>query len=145
MRHFIVECWDSVMNHDFNPLKHIPDLQVRHMVLQILAWMWCVAFSLYVGSWYVMGITFATHFLLIAAIALTIATFKISENVYKFKEGYQTENRARGSVIYRDKNGNPYKVKLPKKLNSYVNLYKNLHEKVFIEINLIYLDFIILR
>ena len=136
MRHFIVECWDSVMNHDFNPLKHIPDLQVRHMVLQILAWMWCVAFSLYVGSWYVMGITFATHFLLIAAIALTIATFKISENVYKFKEGYQTENRARGSVIYRDKNGNPYKVKLPKKLNSYVNLYKNLHEKVFIEINL---------
>ena len=33
---------------------------------------------------------------------------------YKFKEGYQTENRARGSVIYRDKNGNPYKVKLPK-------------------------------
>ena len=114
MRHFIVECWDSVMNHGFNPLKHIPDLQVRHMVLQILAWMWCVAFSLYVGSWYVMGITFATHFLLIAAIALTIATFKISENVYKFKEGYQTANRARGSVIYRDKNGTPYKVKLPK-------------------------------
>ena len=114
MRQFISECWDSVMNHDFNPLKHIPDLQVRHMVLQILAWMWCVAFSLYVGSWYVMGITFATHFLLIAAIALTIATLKISENVYKFKEGYQTANRARGSVIYRDKNGNPYKVKLPK-------------------------------
>ena len=114
MRQFIAECWDSVMNHDSNPLKHIPDLQVRHMVLQILAWMWCVAFSLYVGSWYVMGITFAVHFLLIAAIALTIATFKISENVYKFKEGYQTANRARGSVIYRDKNGNPYKIKLPK-------------------------------
>ena len=114
MRHFIVECWDSIMNHDFNPLKHIPDLQVRHMVLQILAWMWCVAFSLYVGSWYIMGITFAAHFLLISAIALTIATFKISENVYKFKEGYQTSNRARGSVIYRDQNGNPYKVKLPK-------------------------------
>ena len=78
MRQFIVECWDSVMSHDFNPLKHIPDLQVRHMVLQILAWMWCIAFSLYVGSWYVMGVTFATHFLLIAAIAITIATFKIS-------------------------------------------------------------------
>jgi hypothetical protein len=84
------------------------------MVLQILAWMWCIAFSLYVGSWYVMGVTFATHFLLIAAIALTIATFKISENVYKFKEGYHSANRARGSVIYRDKYGNPYKVALPK-------------------------------
>ena len=114
MRQFIVECWDSVMNHDFNPLKHIPDLQVRHMVLQILAWMWCIAFSLYVGSWYVMGVTFATHFLLIAAIAITIATFKISENDYKFREGYHSANRARGSVIYRDKYGNPYKVELPK-------------------------------
>ncbi len=114
MRQFIAECWDSIMDHDLNPLKHIPDLQVRHMILQILAWMWCVAFSLYVGSWYVLGITFSAHFLLIAAIALTIATFKISENVYKFKEGYQTANRATGSVIYRDKNGNPYKVKLPK-------------------------------
>ncbi len=108
MRQFIAESWDSVMNHDFNPLKHIPDLQVRHMVLQILAWMWCVVFSLYVGSWYLMGITFAVHFLLIAAIVVTIATFKISENVYKFKEGYNSVKRARSSVIYRDKNGNPF-------------------------------------
>ena len=114
MRQFIVECWDSVMNHDFNPLKHIPDLQVRHMVLQILAWMWCIAFSLYVGSWYVMGVTFATHFLLIAAIAITIATFKISENVYKFREGYHSANIARGRVIYRDKYCNTYIVELPK-------------------------------
>ena len=67
MRQFIVECWDGVMNLDFNPLKHIPDLQVRHMVLQILAWLWCIMFSLYFGSWVVMGITFAAHFLLIAA------------------------------------------------------------------------------
>ena len=115
MRQFIAECWDSVMNHAFNPLKHIPDLQVRHMILQILAWMWCVAFSLYVGSWYVMGITFAAHFLLIAAIAVTIATFKISENVYKFKEDYHSTKRERGSANYRDKNENLYKVKLPKK------------------------------
>ena len=30
------------------------------------------------------------------------------------KEGYHSANRARGSVIYRDKYGNPYKVELPK-------------------------------
>ena len=35
-------------------------------------------------------------------------------NLYKFREGYHTANRARGSVIYRDKYGNPYKVELPK-------------------------------
>ena len=86
MRQFIAECWDSVMNLDFNPLKHIPDLQVRHMILQILAWMWCVAFSLYVGSWYVMGITFAAHFLLISAIAVTIATRLISVEIFAGSE-----------------------------------------------------------
>ena len=102
------------MNHNYNPLKHIPDLQVSHMILQILSWLWCIVFSLYVGSWYVMGITFAAHFLLIAATAVTIATFRISERVYKFKEGYHSVNRSRGSGIYRDKDGNPYNVDLPK-------------------------------
>ena len=114
MRSFIVECWDGVMSHDYNPLKHIPDLQVRHMILQILAWLWCIVFSLYIGSWVFLGLTFAAHFLLIAAIAVTVATFTISERVYKFKEGYHSASRARGSVIYRDKDGNPYSVNLPK-------------------------------
>ena len=50
MREWIYDCWNSVMNMDRNPLRHIPDLQVRHMVLQILAWMWCIVFSFLVGS-----------------------------------------------------------------------------------------------
>ena len=36
MTEFIYDCWNGVMNHNKNPLKHIPDLQVRHLVLQIL-------------------------------------------------------------------------------------------------------------
>ena len=63
---------------------------------------------------FVLGLTFAAHFLLIAAIVVTIATFTISERVYKFKEGYHSANRARGTVIYRDQDGNPYIVDLPK-------------------------------
>jgi hypothetical protein len=47
MREFIHTSWHGVMNHHVNPLKHIPDLQVRHMVLQVLAWMWCIVFSMY--------------------------------------------------------------------------------------------------
>ena len=42
MREIVYDSWNGVMNHNKNPLKHIPDLQVRHMVLQILAWMWCI-------------------------------------------------------------------------------------------------------
>ena len=50
MREFVYDSWNSVMNADINPLRNIPDLQVRHMVLQVLAWMWCIVFSFYVGS-----------------------------------------------------------------------------------------------
>ena len=114
MRTWVIECWDGVMNQWYNPLKYIPDLQVRHMVLQILAWMWCIAFSLYLGSWVVLGYTFVAHVVLILAIVVTVATFRISENVYRFKDGYHSMGRARGTVLYRDKHGNAYKVPLPK-------------------------------
>ena len=114
MRIFIAECWDGVMSHDLNPLRHIPNLQVRHMILQILAWLWCIVFSLYVGSWFVLGLTFTAHFLLIFAIVVTITTFTFSEQrTYKIREGYHSANRVRGSVIFRDNYGNPYKVHLP--------------------------------
>ena len=36
MRQTIYEMWNSVMNADHNPLRHIPSLQTRHMILQFL-------------------------------------------------------------------------------------------------------------
>ena len=115
IKDFVINSWDGIMNQWYNPLKYIPDLQVRHMVLQILAWLWCIAFSLYFASWSVFGITVVSHFVLIAAIVVTVATFKISEATYRFKEGYHSANRGRGVVWYRDaKTGMPYKVPLPK-------------------------------
>ena len=54
MRKLVYDGWNGVMNYKMNPLKNIPDLQVRHMVMQILAWMWCIAFSMYFGSMWVL-------------------------------------------------------------------------------------------
>ena len=113
IKDFVINSWDGIMNQWYNPLKYIPDLQVRHMVLQILAWLWCIAFSLYFASWGVFGITVVSHFILILAIVVTVATFKVSENVYRFKEGYHSADRQRGFTYYRDKQGNAYKVPLP--------------------------------
>ena len=45
---------------------------------------------------------------------MTVATFKISEATYRFKEGYHSPDRQRGYVYYRDKQGRAYKVPLPK-------------------------------
>ncbi len=76
MRTFIVNSWNSIMNADFNPLKNIPDLQTRHLVLQVLAWMWCIVFAIIVGSWTAFGISAVVHVLLLAAIAITVGTFE---------------------------------------------------------------------
>ena len=45
MRQFVYDSWQGVMNAEFSPLKNIKDMQVRHLALQALAWMWCIAFS----------------------------------------------------------------------------------------------------
>ena len=79
MREFIVNGWEGVMNMNRNPLRHIPDMQVRHLILQILAWMWCIAFSLYFGSFVVFGYTVVAHFILIIAIVITVMVFKDAE------------------------------------------------------------------
>lgn len=76
MRGFIVNTWNSVMNASINPLRHIPDLNTRHMVLQVLAWMWCIIFGFVVSSWTVFGISAIAHVALLAGICLTVGTFE---------------------------------------------------------------------
>ena len=91
MRQFVYDSWNGVMNADKNPLRHIPDTNTRHMVLQVLAWMWCIVFSMYVGSVFVMGVTMIAHVIFLAAIVITVATFetaKRSPDSFKFIKGY---------------------------------------------------------
>ena len=66
MREWIYDSWNSVMNAEVSPLRNIPDTMVRHMELQILAWMWCIAFSMIVGSFVVFGISMVAHVVLLA-------------------------------------------------------------------------------
>ena len=95
MRTFVYNSWNAVMNHKKNPLKHIQDLQVRHLVLQILAWMWCIAFSLYFGSFVVFGYTAVAHFILILAVVVTVITFKKAED-FKHHDGTLNYEKIQG-------------------------------------------------
>ena len=88
MREFIYDSWNGVMNMDRNPLRHIPDLSTRHMVLQVLAWMWCIVFSMWIGSFWVMGISMIAHALLLAAIVITVATFETARRAPQYFGGY---------------------------------------------------------
>ena len=75
MRQHIYDTWTLIMDSDRSPLKNIPDNNARHLILQILAWMWCIVFSIFLGSYLVFGLTAIAHVLLLAAIAVTVGTF----------------------------------------------------------------------
>ena len=90
------------MNHDRNPLKNIPDTNTRHMIMQVLAWMWCIAFSSYFSSMWIFGITAIAHVIILAAIAVTVATFETARRKPDFflrNDGYDTTSRARAIYI----------------------------------------------
>lgn len=73
---FIVNCWNTIMDHNMNPLSKIPDLAIRHVVMQLLAWMWCIIFSMSLGSITVFGVSAVAHALFIAGIVITVGTFE---------------------------------------------------------------------
>ena len=62
-----------------NPLSNIPDINTRHMIMQVLAWMWCIIFSMYLGSIVAFGISAIIHTLLLAGIFITVATFETAK------------------------------------------------------------------
>ena len=98
MRQFVVDSWNSVMDSERNPLRHIPDTNTRHMVLQVLAWMWCIAFSSYFSSMWIFGVTAIAHIIILAAIAVTVATFETARRKPDFflrNDGYHTTSRSR--------------------------------------------------
>ena len=116
MRKLIYDGWNGVMNYKMNPLKNIPDLQVRHMVMQILAWMWCITFAMMIGSWTVFGVSAIAHVFLIGAIVVTVGTFETAKRMpsaFEWRKGYHSHGRGRTYTIYRDKKGNAHKVELP--------------------------------
>ena len=88
MREFVYDSWNGVMNAERNPLRHIPDTNVRHMVMQVLAWMWCITFAMLIGSWTVFAISAVAHVFLIAAIVITVATFETAKRKPQFFGGF---------------------------------------------------------
>ena len=79
MNKWIYDCWNSVMDHEKNPLSAIPDFSTRHMIMQVLAWIWCIVFGMIVGSMWLGIASMLLHVLLIAAIAITVTTFETAK------------------------------------------------------------------
>lgn len=89
MRTYIYNSWNAIMDDKRNPLSNIPDLQTRHVVMQILAWMWCIIFSMSIGSITVFGISAVAHILLIAGIVATVGAFETAKRKPEFFARYK--------------------------------------------------------
>ena len=68
-----------IMDSRHNPLRNIPDMNTRHMIMQVLAWMWCIIFSMYLGSIVAFGISADIHALLIAGVFITAGVFETAK------------------------------------------------------------------
>tara|TARA_Y100001937_G_scaffold86318_1_gene116769 strand:+ start:413 stop:694 length:282 start_codon:yes stop_codon:yes gene_type:complete len=75
----MVKVYNLIMDSAKNPLSNIPDINTRHMIMQILAWMWCIIFSMYLGSIVAFGISAIIHTLLLAGIFITVAMFETAK------------------------------------------------------------------
>jgi len=88
MKEFIYNSWNVVMNHEKNPLSAIPDFSTRHMIMQVLAWMWCIVFGIIVGSMYAGVFSMVLHTLLLGAVAITVATFETAKRKPEYFGGF---------------------------------------------------------
>jgi tetrahydromethanopterin S-methyltransferase subunit B len=88
MREFVYNSWNAVMDHEKNPLSAIPDFGTRHMIMQILAWMWCIVFGIIVGSMYAGVFSMVMHTLILGALAITVATFETAKRKPQYFGGF---------------------------------------------------------
>ena len=75
----IINLYNLVMDSRRNPLSHIPDTNTRHLVMQVLAWMWCIIFSMWMGSILVFGVSATIHAILLAGIFITVGVFETAK------------------------------------------------------------------
>ncbi len=75
----MIKLYHLVMDSRHNPLAHIPDTSTRHLVMQMLAWMWCIVFSMWMGSIVVFGVSAIVHSILLAGVFITVGVFETAK------------------------------------------------------------------
>ena len=78
MRKLIIFAWSFIFDADVSPLRHIPDVAIRHYVLQALGFMWAVSFAVAIGNYTILAASIVGHAVLIAAAAITVATYTVA-------------------------------------------------------------------
>ena len=75
MKNIVMNSWNFIFDYNKSPLRHIPEGNIRHMVYQVLGWMWAISFSIATGTYAFLGVNLIAHAVLIGAAALTVAAY----------------------------------------------------------------------
>lgn len=78
MKNFISESYRSVMNAKYNPLRHLPNEESRHLLMLGLMWMWATLFAIWTGTVFFLGASMFFHALLLFGLLVTVGTFKLA-------------------------------------------------------------------
>ena len=73
------ESYKAVMDANVNPLRHVPDPVSRFWIMTVMAWMWCTASGIYLGSVLFIGSSFIGHLALLIMVFFTAAVFYDAE------------------------------------------------------------------
>ena len=116
MKDWMISTATILFDDSKNDLRSLPKT-VRLQLLSVLSFVWSTAFTLYFFGLMrpdVWGSLVVGHIALIMAMYYTFKQFhNVKEKRYQFGT-YHSYGRGRDYVIYRDKFGNPFKVRLPK-------------------------------
>lgn len=99
MQRFIVDSYNMVMDARKNPLRHL-DLASQHYVMQVLAWMWSMVFSLAFLSVFYFHYVWGAHVLIAGGICFTVGVFRRAEK--KELQVQQAVRRDSGRDFRRD-------------------------------------------
>ena len=115
MKEWMIATATILFDDSKNDLRALPKT-VRLQLLSVLSFVWSTAFTLYFFGMIrpdIWGSLVIGHIAIIMAMYFTFKQFhNVTQNRYKFGT-YHSYGRGRDYVIYRDKHGNAYKVKLP--------------------------------
>lgn len=88
----MIKLYNLVMDSRHNPLSHVPDTNTRHLVMQVLAWMWCIVFSMWLGSILVFGVSAVIHAILLAGVFVTVGVFETAKRRPAYFGGFGRAN-----------------------------------------------------
>lgn len=95
----MLQIYETIMDSEKNPLMHLPVAQ-RLQLMVVLSTLWTAIFTASLGIWFLYGVLWAGHILVLFGIAVTATIFQNAPNPRTLT--YRDFPRKDGTARYDD-------------------------------------------